>query len=366
MKITQLETFLIAPRWLFLRVHTDEGIVGLGEPYLEGRATTSAEAVRELGDYLIGQDPLRIIHHWEAMYRQPCYHGGAIMMSAISGVEMALWDILGKRVGLPVWQLLGGRVRDRIRLYKGGGSIEQMKEDAANGFKGFKIGLPREYPRVHATKAYIDKAVAFMGDIRDALGPEIDIAIDLHGAFLPAATMPIIKALEPMHPAWIEDPCQCENYDEMARIAQSTSIPIAAGERVFTRWAFRELLERGAAKILNPDPAHVGGILETRLIAGMAELHYAHMAPHCPLGPIALAACLQLDAMMPNFVAQELGSLGQGYLKEPFVPVDGYLPIPDKPGLGIELDDEAMADKLGAIFRPQAPLHSEDGTAVDW
>ena len=294
MKITKLETFLIAPRWLFLRIHTDEGIVGLGEPYLEGRATTSAEAVKELEDYLIGQDPRRIIHHWEAMYRQPCYHGGAIMMSAISGVEAALWDILGKSVGLPVWQLLGGRARDRIRLYKGGGSIDQMKEDVARGFKGFKIGLPGPYPKVHATKEFIDQAVASVGEIRDAVGPSIDIAIDLHGAFLPAAAVPIIKALEPLHPAWIEDPCQCENYDEMARIAQSTSIPIAAGERVFTRWAFRELLERGAAKILNPDPCHVGGIFETRLIAGMAEMHYAGVAPHCPLGPIALATCLQL------------------------------------------------------------------------
>ena len=366
MKITKLETFLIAPRWLFLRIHTDEGIVGLGEPYLEGRATTSAEAVKELEDYLIGQDPRRIIHHWEAMYRQPCYHGGAIMMSAISGVEAALWDILGKSVGLPVWQLLGGRARDRIRLYKGGGSIDQMKEDVARGFKGFKIGLPGPYPKVHATKEFIDQAVASVGEIRDAVGPSIDIAIDLHGAFLPAAAVPIIKALEPLHPAWIEDPCQCENYDEMARIAQSTSIPIAAGERVFTRWAFRELLERGAAKILNPDPCHVGGIFETRLIAGMAEMHYAGVAPHCPLGPIALATCLQLDAMMPNFVAQEHVTLGEGYLKEPFVPVDGYLPIPDKPGLGIELDDEAMADKIGAIFRPQSPLHHEDGTVVDW
>ena len=367
MKITKLETLLVKPRWLFLKVHTDEGITGLGEPITEGRALTCATAVQELAPYLVGQDPRKIIHHWQAMYRHAFYRGGPILTSAISGVEQALWDITGKALGVPVYQLLGGPTRDRIRLYKHAGTPEQIKDWMSKGFTAFKTGIHGGRPaRIVENKEFVDNAVANFAALREAGGPTADIALDFHGAINQATSKLLIKALEPYQPMFIEEPAQCQNVDVLADIARGTHLPIATGERVFTKWGFREILEKRAAAILQPDLCHAGGIHEVHLIAGMAEAYYVSIAPHNPLGPISLAACIQLDATIPNFIAQEHVSLGEGYLKQPFVAKDGYVELPTAPGLGIELDEEALADKLDHDWRNPESYHPDDNSVVDW
>src|SRR5439155_869320 len=278
LKITKLETFLIKPRWLFLKVHTNAGIVGLGEPVLEGRALTCAEAVKEIEPYLIGKDPRQVVHHWQAIYRHAFYRGGPILTSALSGIDQALWDIKGKALGVPVYELLGGPTRNRVRVYAHARSPQRIK----------------------------------------------------------------------------------------AGIARGTHLPIATGERVFTKWGFREVLEKKAATVLQPDLCHAGGITECRLIAGMAEAYYAAIAPHNPLGPISLAAGVQLAASIPNFLCQEQVSLGEGILKKPFTLRDGYLDLPTGPGLGIELDENALADKIGHDWKNPQSYDAHDGSVVDW
>lgn len=373
MKITKLETFLVKPRWLFLKIHTDEGLVGLGEPILEGRAKTVATAIEEIEPYLIGKDPTRVVHHWQAIYKHAFYRGGPIMTSALSGVDHALWDLAGKAVGLPVYKLLGGPTRDRIKVYKGigGGSTEQAvqaaKDAVAKGFIAIKTGPAGGRPaRIIETPGFVQRVAERFAAIREAVGNEIDIAIDFHGAVSPQTAMLLIKALEPYQPLFVEEPVQCQNVDVLADIARKTHLPIATGERVFTKWGFRELLEKRAASILQPDISHCGGITEARIIAGMAEAYYAAIAPHCPLGPISLAAGLHVDACIPNFLAQEHTTFGEGYLKNPFVFKDGYLELPTGPGLGIELDEEAMRDKIGHDWRNPESYHPDDGAAIDW
>jgi len=373
MKITRLETFTVKPRSLFLKVHTDEGLVGLGEPILEGRALTVAQAVRELEPYLLGKDPTRVVHHWQAMYRHAFYRGGPILTSALSGVEQALWDLSGKVLGVPVYKLLGGPVRDRVRVYAhtGGETPQEAAEGAAEqvalGFNAIKTGVSGGRPaRIVETPGFVDRVVARFAAMREAVGQEVDIAIDFHGAVSPQTSALLIKALEPYQPLFIEEPVQCQNVDVLADLARKTHLPIATGERVFTKWGFREILEKGAASILQPDISHAGGIFEGRIIAGMAEAYYAALAPHCPLGPIALAACIQLDASIPNFTIQEQVTLGEGYLKEPFKLRDGFVELPTGPGLGVELDEEALADKIGHCWRCPELFHPDDGSAVDW
>ncbi len=367
MKITKLETFLVQPRWLFLKIHTDEGLVGLGEPILEGRAKTCAQAVDELAPYLIGEDPRRVVHHWQAMYRHAFYRGGPILTSALSGVEQALWDLAGKSLGVPVYQLFGGPTRDRIRLYKGGGDPQGIREWIDKGFTAFKTGVAGgRAPRIIENKAFIDRAVEHFAALREAAGTEVDLAIDFHGAVSPQTAKVLIKALEPYQPMFIEEPIQCQNVDVLAEIARSTHLPIATGERIFTKWGFREILEKQAASILQPDLCHAGGINEVRIIAGMAEAYYGGIAPHNPLGPISLAACIQLDASIPNFVMQEHTTLGEGYLKNPFVFNDGFVELPTGPGLGIELDEDALEDKIDHDWRNPMTYHPDDGAVVDW
>ena len=304
-RITKLETILVKPRWLFLKVHTDEGIVGLGEPVTEGRALTCAEAVREIEPYLVGQDARRVVHHWQAIYRHAFYRGGPILTSALSGIDQALWDIKGKALGVPVYELLGGPTRDRIRVYAHARTIDAVKQQKAQGFSAFKTGPylsrrgsdgTRGWARFVETPGFVKKAADNFAMLREAVGPDADIGIDFHGAISPATAKLLIKAIEPYQPMFVEEPVNCQYVDAMADIARGTHLPIATGERIFTKWGFREILEKQAAVILQPDLCHAGGITECRLIAGMAEAHYASIAPHNPLGPISLAAGLQLDA----------------------------------------------------------------------
>ena len=366
LKVTKMETFLVKPRWLFLKIHTNAGIVGYGEPITEGRALTCAEAVKEIEPYLIGKDPRRVAHHWQAIYRHAFYRGGPILTSALSGVDQALWDIKGKALGVPVYELLGGPTRDRVRVYAHASTPEQMQQMKAQGFTAFKTGPAKRRPaRYIETPAAVNYAAGKFAELRQAMGNDIDIAIDFHGAISPATAKLLIKALEPYQPMFVEEPCQAQNHDVMAEIARGTHLPIATGERVFTKWGFREVLEKRAAVVLQPDLCHAGGITEVRLIAGMAEAYYADIAPHNPLGPISLAAGVQMAASIPNFLCQEQVSLGEGYLKKPFTVRDGYLDLPTGPGLGIELDDHAIEGKLSHDWRNQESYDADDGSVVD-
>ena len=369
LKITKLETFLVKPRWLFLKIHTDAGIIGLGEPITEGRALTCAEAVKEIEPYLIGKDPRPVAKHWQAIYRHAFYRGGPILTSALSGIDQALWDIKGKALGVPVYELLGGPTRDRVRVYAHASTPAQMKTLQSQGFTAFKTGVAKNKKRPNRyieTQADIEYAAETFAGLRQAMGKEVDIAIDFHGAISPATAKVLIKAYEPYQPMFIEEPCQAQNHDIMAEIARGTHLPIATGERVFTKWGFREVLEKKAATVLQPDLCHAGGITEVRLIAGMAEAYYADVAPHNPLGPISLAAGVQMAASIPNFLCQEQVSLGEGYLKQPFRVRDGFLELPTGPGLGIELDENAIADKIGHDWRNPEAYDPEDESVVDW
>lgn len=366
-KITQLETFLVKPRWLFLKVHTNVGIVGWGEPILEGRALTCAQAVAEIAPYLVGKDPRRVVHHWQAIYRHAFYRGGPILTSALSGIDQALWDIKGKALGVPVYELLGGPTRDRVRVYLHARSPEAIRSGIQRGFTAFKTGPAKSRPaRYVETKGFVDHVAAEFAQLRAAAGDDVDIGIDFHGAVPPQTAKLLIKALEPYQPMFIEEPVAAQNVDVLAEIARGTHLPIATGERIFTKWGFREILEKQAASILQPDLSHAGGITEVRLIAGMAEAYYVPIAPHNPLGPISLAAGIQLAAAIPNFLCQEQVSLGEGYLKQPFTVSKGYIPLPTGPGLGIELDEDALAEKRDHDWRNPETYDADDGSVVDW
>jgi len=387
MKITEIKTLLVAPRWLFVKVLTDEGIYGVGEA-LGDKAETIATAIKELSRYLVGKDPRLIEHHWQVMYQGAFWRGGPILTAAISGVEQALWDISGKSLNVPVYQLLGGRCRDKIRIYANIGyifevtppakddTIKKIVEKVINkGFTAIKFSPFRQLKLVDSYEK-VKEAVDKVKKIRQIVGDKVDIMLDFHGRVSPAMAVVACEELAPYHPFFIEEPCLPENVDCMARIVQKTNIPIATGERRFTRFGFREILEKGAASILQPDLAICGGIMEGKKIAAMAEVYYVAIAPHCPYGPILTAASLQLDACIHNFLIQEhcpLGDnvleepfvIGKGILKEPFVLKEGYIEVPTKPGLGIELDEEAIAK------RPYEPYdfplwYHEDGSFAVW
>jgi galactonate dehydratase len=368
LKVTKLETLLVQPRWLFLKVHTDAGIVGLGEPVVEGRAETVATAVKEIEPYLIGKDPRQITHHWQAIYRHAFYRGGPVLTSALSGIDTALWDIKGKLLGVPVYELLGGPTRSKVRLYQHVKTSADIRKGIAAGFTAFKTNpqFRRKYPRYIESPAQVAYAVEQFAALRKAAGDEIDIAIDFHGMVSPALAKVLIKQIEPLNPMFVEEPINCQNHDLMAEIARGTHLPIATGERVFTKWGFREVLEMKAATVLQPDLCHAGGITECRLIAGIAESYYATIAPHNPLGPISLAAGLQLAGSIPNFLCQEHRTLGEGYLKHPFVMKDGFVDLPKRPGLGIELDDDAVKEKVDHKWRSTESYDADDGSVVDW
>ena len=367
-KITKLETFLIKPRWLFLKIHTNVGVTGLGEPLLEGRALTVKTAIQEVEPYLIGKDPRRIIHHWQAIYRHAFYRGGPVLTSALSGIDHALWDIKGKLLGVPVYELFGGPTRDRVRVYGRASTPDDIRKRKSEGYTVIKTGLAHEHPaNIVENPRFIKHAVDSFAALRDAGGSDMDIAIDFHGNISPQTAKVIIKELEPYQPMFIEEPAQAQNADVMADIAHGTYLPIATGERIFTKWGFRELLEKKAASILQPDLCHAGGITEGRIIAGMAEAYYIPIAPHNPMGPISLAAGLHLAASIPNFLVQEQVSLGEGYLKNPFkLQKDGTVLIPEGPGLGVELDEDKIADKIGHDWRNPESYNFLDGSVVDW
>ncbi len=348
MRIARHQLFHVRPRFLLVKIETDTGLAGWGEATLEGNTPAVAGAVDQLMAMITGEDPRRIEHLWQRMYRGNFYRGGPVLCTAISGIEHALWDILGKSLNVPVHALLGGAVRDRIRVY---GQIhgrtpeqvlEQYRQRRAEGLTAFKLPIPGPV-KILDTPETVERVADLMAAVRDEAGTAIDIALDAHGRLSPAVAIQMAAALAPYHPMFLEEPCLPENVDTMVTIARSTPIPIATGERLLTRWGFREVIEKQAAAILQPDPAHAGGILESRKIAAMGEVYYMAVAPHCPLSAVALAACLQLDACLPNFLIQEFVSLGEDLLVRPFVIENGYVAVPQGPGLGIEVDEEKLA-----------------------
>ena len=371
MKITKLETFHVKPRWLFLKISTDEGICGWGEPIVEGRARTVEQAVHDLESILLGANPLHIEALWTKMYRGTFYRGGPVLTSAISGIDQALWDIKGKYFNVPVYELLGGPTRDRVRVYAhcNGRTTDEFIANAKKlidqGFDAFKTGIDGPVEPIPDDE-FIEKFSNRIGTIRDALPKHVQLAIDFHGKVSPPAALKLVKELEQYNLMFIEEPVQCENVDVLVTIARSTSTPIATGERLFTRWGFREVLEKQAAMVLQPDISHCGGITEARKIAAMAETYYSYVAPHNPLGPISLAAGIHVDASIPNFLCQEQVHLGEGYLKNPFVIKDGHIDLPKLPGLGVEVDEDYIREQAypGDWDTPRWELR--DGSFVEW
>jgi galactonate dehydratase len=382
MKITKLTTYIVPPRWCFLKVETDEGVFGWGEPVVEGRAHSVAAAVDELADYLIGKDPRNIEDHWTVLYRGGFYRGGAIHMSAIAGIDQALWDIKGKSLGVPVYDLLGGKVRDRIRVYswiggdRPGETAAQAKERAARGFTAIKMNASEELQYVD-TFDKVDRVLANVAAIREAVGPHFGIGVDFHGRVHKPMAKVLFKELEPYRLMFIEEPVLSEHADSLKEFAGLANIPIALGERLFSRWDFKRILQEGYVDILQPDPSHAGGITETRKIANMAEAYDVAIALHCPLGPIALAVNLQLDANCYNAFIQEQ-SLGihynQGndlldYIKNPevFDYSDGHVKIPDGPGLGIEVNEDYVKERAAVGHRWRNPIwRHADGSFAEW
>ncbi|MEJ3656918.1 galactonate dehydratase [Actinomycetes bacterium KLBMP 9759] len=381
MKIVGVETFLVPPRWLFLKVTTDSGVAGWGEPVVEGRAHTVAAAVHELSDLLVGADPARIEDLWQTMTRGNFYRGGPVLSSAVSGVDQALWDIKGKVLGVPVHELLGGPVRDRVRMYGwiGGDEPSEIAERAAQrieaGYTAVKMNVGGRMRALESMREVGD-AVARVAAAREVLGPDRDVAIDFHGRVSPALARVLCRELEPLFPMFVEEPVVPELSGELARICASTTIPIATGERLYSRWDFRDVLASGIA-IAQPDLSHAGGISECRRIAAQAETHGVALAPHCPLGPIALASCLQVDLASPNALIQET-SLGIHYNvggdtldhivdKSVFALHDGHVERLTAPGLGIEIDEPAVrkAAETGHRWRTPTWRHT-DGSHAEW
>ena len=383
MKVTALKTFIVPPRWVFLKIETDEGISGWGEPVVEGRAHTVETAVSELADYVIGKDPMRIEDLWAVMHRGGFYRGGPILMSAIAGIDQALWDIKGRAYGQPVHQLLGGPCRDRIRIYSWIGG-DRPKDVAANareavtrGFKALKVNGAEELQIVDGFDK-IDRIVETVATVREAIGPNVGLAVDFHGRVHRPMAKVLIRELDPYRLMFIEEPLLSEHIGALAEVVRGSATPIALGERLYSRWDFREALETRVVDIVQPDLSHAGGISECRKIAAMAEAYDVALAPHCPLGPIALAACLQVDAVSYNAFIQEqsLGihyhAKGQDlldYLVDPtvFKYADGMVEIPQGPGLGIEVDEERViaAAKTGHRWRNPLWRHA-DGSVAEW
>lgn len=382
MKITKLTTYIVPPRWLFVKVETDEGISGWGEPIVEGRALTVEAAVHELSDYLIGKDPFLIEDLWNVMYRGGFYRGGPVHMSAIAGIDQALWDIKGKALNVPVHQLLGGQCRDRIKVYSWIGGdrpsdvARNAREMVERGFTALKLNGAEELQIVDSY-AKIDAIVETIGTIRDAVGPHIGIGADFHGRVHRPMAKVLAKALDPFRLMFIEEPVLSENYEALKEIASHTSTPIALGERLYSRWDFKQVLAGGYVDIIQPDLSHAGGITECRKIASMAEAYDIALAPHCPLGPIALAACLQIDAVSYNAFIQEQSlsiHYNQGndildYItnREVFNYQDGFVSIPQGPGLGVEVDEAYVIERAKTGHRWRNPVwRHADGSFAEW
>jgi galactonate dehydratase len=364
---------------IFVEVQTNKGITGLGEASLEGKTEAVVGALNDVKEYLIGKDPTRIEHHWQTIYRHSFWRGGVVIGSAISGIEQALWDILGKALGVPVYELLGGRVRDRVRLYANGprgDTPEELAESCRrlvdDGWTALKL-VPFEAVAGVASQKDLQAARHQMALIRDHVGPDVDILIDCHGRLSPTSAIQMAQALEEFGIFFFEEPVLPEDPASLAMVAESISIPIATGERLFTKWGYRDVLELGAASVLQPDLAHCGGIWEARKIAAAAEVSYVGIAPHNPYSWLLTAVSVQLDFAIPNFVIQEFlvdhpPEVEQLFAERFSWQDGGWVEPSTAPGLGVELDWDAVRahEQLPYTRTYQPSLWHVDGSVADW
>jgi len=379
MKIGRIETFYVPPRWLFVRVESEDGAVGWGEASLEGHAEAVDGAFEPIRDRFIGHDPFRIEDIWQVAYRGGFYRGGPVLLSALSGLDQALWDLKGRAVGLPAWQMLGGRVREKIRAYAwiGGDRPDDVasacRSRREQGFTAIKMNATPELDWLGAPKLFD----AVVDRVQAAQAEGMDVGLDFHGRVHRPMAKQLAKVLEPLGLLFIEEPLLSENPEGLAQIASLVSTPIALGERLYSRWDFKPFFAAGAVDIIQPDLSHAGGLTECRKIAAMAEAYDVAVAPHCPLGPLALAACLQLAACSPNVAIQEM-SLGIHYNvgadllnfvtnEAALTTLDGYLPIPEGPGLGVDIDEAAVREAHKDRHRWRNPVwRHHDGSFAEW
>ena len=379
MKIAKIEQFFPRQRMRLVKITTDNGLVGWGETTLEGKPRSTWGAVEELAEYFIGKDPLRIEHHWQHVYRSAFFRGGNVLMSALSGIDQALWDIAGKYYSVPAYMLLGGAVRDRIRVYAHWGIHGQSDEALSSarerldillqkGYTAFKSGPGGKW-RAHEPPARIDAFVKDAYTMREWVGDDVELCFDFHGKMAPGLAIEVCHQLEGMRPMFVEEPIPQENAQALKEVSDHVSFPIATGERLLSRWEFREIFEKQAVSYIQPDGSHAGGITELKKIANMAEVYYIHIMPHCAIGPVAFSACLQVDAVVPNFLVQEQVDvgLGEGLLEEPWRVVDGHVELPTEPGLGFELIESEVektieyTEELGGEY-----YYENDGSVADW
>ncbi len=379
MKITEVRTVVVGAGWrnyVFVQIETDEGLAGLGEASLAGQTNAVVGAVKDLEPLLIGADPLRIEHIWQQAYRHAFWHGGVTLLSAIAGVEVALWDIRGKSLGVPIWRLMGGKVRDRIRAYANGPRGETPDELAraaedlvSRGFNAMKM-VPFDATPILAGRPYIDAAVAKVRAVREAVGPEVELMLDAHGRLSPPVAVRAAEALAEFNIMFLEEPVLPENRQKMVRMARKSAIPIATGERLYSRWDFTDLLESRAINVVQPDIIQSGGMAEVRKIGAMAEMHFVSIAPHNPWSWVNTMASLHIDTVTPNFLIQEVVTDPEPWkdacvVSAPVMQADGYFTPPEEPGLGIELDMDAIRHFPPVEGRPPALWHA-DGSVADW
>ena len=383
MKITRLLTYRVLPRWMFVKVETDEEISGWGEAVVEGHAKTVEAAVKEIGDYVIGMDPSNINDIWQMLYRTRFYRGGPVMMSAIAGVDQALWDIKGKKLGVNVTELLGGKVRDKIKAYSWVGGdrpsdvIDGIKKLRKIGFDTFKLNGCEDLGYIDTHKK-LRHSIEIAAQIREEFGDDIEFGLDFHGRVTAPLAKIMMKELEPYHPYFIEEPVLAENYEYYRILADNSDLLIAAGERMYSRYDFKRVLEGRGVSILQPDLSHAGGITEVMKIAAMAEAYDVALAPHCPLGPVALASCLAVDMTSYNAALQEQ-SMGihynQGaelltYVNNPedFSMADGFLHALTRPGLGVDINEEKLIEcsKAQDVSWHNPVWRHPDGSVSEW
>lgn len=383
MQITDYKLFAVPPRWLLLKLETDEGIVGWGEPIVQGRLETVRTAVTELIEgYLLGADPLRTEYHWRKLYQSGYFRGGPILMSALAGIDHALWDIKGRRYDAPIHELLGGHVRDRILVYQwlAGGETDDVAasatQDYERGYRAFKLNFAQEF-RALETAGAVDHVVEQVAAARDAIGNEAFLGIDFHGRVSKPMAVELVRRLEPYGLMFVDQPLLPEHADGFEAISDRTTVPIATGERFYSRYEFKRLFVDDAVSVIQPDVTHVGGISELRKVASMAESFDVAVVPHCPLGPIAFAASLQVGFCSQNIVMQEQdlslddpGSSQQlALLEDPetFTFHDGYVERPTGPGLGIEIDEDHVRERAQTQVNWHNPVwHHEDGSVAEW
>jgi galactonate dehydratase len=378
--IARIETFLVPPRWLFVRIETDDGLVGWGEASLEGHGEAVAGAFEGVRDRLIGRDPDRIEDAWQTLYRLGFYRGGPVLMSAISGVDQALWDIKGKRLGVPVWQLLGGQVRERVDVYAwiGGDRPTDVAEAAAErrtqGFRAVKMNAVEDMGWLDSPER-LREPVERLQRVRET---GIDVGVDFHGRVHKPMARRLINALAPYDPLFIEEPLTSENPEALAQIAAQTHIPLALGERLYSRWDYKRLFELAVVDVIQPDLSHAGGISEVRRIAAAAEAYDVAVAPHCPLGPLALASCMQIAIATPNFVIQEMSL--QIHYNSPeadlttyledgsvFAVEQGSVAALTAPGLGVSINEARVRDAARDPHRWRNPVwRGADGSLREW